>query len=360
MINQANGRKVYLEILRIVAVLLVIYNYLPACTLYMESSGAKYFITLLLAVVTRVNVPTFLMISGALLLGREDDFVKVCRKRISRIVIVLVAFQSVLFLCRMLRTALAGDVFGEGPADLLRGILEGDLLEAGSYWYLYAYLGMLIMLPFLQRIAAKMQKTDIAVLILLHLVVYSVIPLINVFGKCSISISKDLSVPFAVEKVMFYPLLGYYLDHRLDFQKWDRKSWCYLSGAVLMGILLTCLCVSYQGRTAGSYSGAHIDLFDYVLTMAMFVSVKYLTEIRHAKLLCGKKAAAIVSVGQLTFGIYLLDPCIKALLYEKFAIGMETVLPTFFVSILWCGISFVLGGGVTWLLRKIPLVRRVL
>lgn len=158
MIKSAKRGKVYLEILRIVAVILVIYNHLSACTLYMDSSGAKYLITLLLAVITRINVPVFLMISGALLLDREDDFVKVCKKRIPRIAIALVSAQSVLFLCRMLRAGFAGNSFEEGAVDLLRGIVSGNLLEAGSYWYLYAYLGMLIMLPFLQRIAVKMQN----------------------------------------------------------------------------------------------------------------------------------------------------------------------------------------------------------
>lgn len=97
MRNREKKRKAYLEVMRVLAVILVVYNHLPAYTLYMYSSGAKQIVTMLLAVITRINVPIFLMISGALLLDREEDFVQVCRRRITRIVVALVLAQSVLF-----------------------------------------------------------------------------------------------------------------------------------------------------------------------------------------------------------------------------------------------------------------------
>ena len=364
MRNREKKRKAYLEVMRVLAVILVVYNHLPAYTLYMYSSGAKQIVTMLLAVITRINVPIFLMISGALLLDREEDFVQVCRRRITRIVVALVLAQSLLFLCRMAMAFFTHNPFNEGFLDLIRGILSGELEEAGSYWYLYAYMGMLAMLPFLQRIANKMQKQDMCMLLLIHCFFCSFIPIVNallgVCGKEPLMISTDLSIPYAVEKAMFYPLIGYYIDHKVDIKKCSGKVWLKMAVGAFVGVLLSFLCTYYQGRTMGEYTQSYIALFDYVLAIMVFALVKHLILVRCTKLSEGKFADVATAIGRLTFGIYLLDPCIKVFLYRWFETSAETVLPTFIVSIIWCGISFLLGGIITFVLRKLPLLDRVL
>ena len=64
-------KKPYFEYMRIVAIALVIFNHLPGYNLYTISTGYKQAIYMTITMITRINVPLFLMISGALLLGRR-------------------------------------------------------------------------------------------------------------------------------------------------------------------------------------------------------------------------------------------------------------------------------------------------
>ena len=60
----AQGRTVYLEALRILAILFILFQHQPAYNLFLESKGAVWWLYAALAVFTRMNVPMFFMISG--------------------------------------------------------------------------------------------------------------------------------------------------------------------------------------------------------------------------------------------------------------------------------------------------------
>ena len=207
--------KTYFEWMRIIAVGLVIFNHSSGYTLYMISDGPKQKFYMFLTMITRINVPLFLMVSGALLLSKEEEYITVLKKRISRFVIVIIVFTAGLYLEYYLYALCKGDAFEFTVSRFVYGILARNLEGTGSYWYLYSYLGFLFTLPFMRRIVKKMNKQDFWMLILLHFVFSSMIPLINIalsmLNQPGISVSEDFSVPFAMVKVFFYPLLGYYL-----------------------------------------------------------------------------------------------------------------------------------------------------
>ena len=87
------GKKIYIEMIRIIACSLVIFNHLRGYDLYTISSGIKQFFYMSLTMITRIHVPLFFMISGSLLLNRNDDIGGVLKKRVVRIVIVVMFFD---------------------------------------------------------------------------------------------------------------------------------------------------------------------------------------------------------------------------------------------------------------------------
>ncbi len=60
------GRNAYFDALRVLAILLVIFNHLPGYSLYQTCAGPKAWLYMLITMLTRINVPLFLMVSGAL------------------------------------------------------------------------------------------------------------------------------------------------------------------------------------------------------------------------------------------------------------------------------------------------------
>ena len=74
-----NHKKIYFELMRILACGLVIFNHLKGYSLYSMSNGIKQFIYMCLTMITRVNVPLFFMISGALLLKKDENIILILK-----------------------------------------------------------------------------------------------------------------------------------------------------------------------------------------------------------------------------------------------------------------------------------------
>lgn len=65
-------------------------------------------------------------------------------------------------------------------------------------------------------------------------------------------------------------------------------------------------------------------------------------------------------MGSLTFGIYLLDHYFKLVLYQDYEKFAERFIPSIFASFGWCVVSMILGGTVTWILKKMPILKKIL
>ncbi len=79
------NRKCYLQMMRIIACTLVIYNHTYSFYQFGLTTGVKQLFFMVLTMITRINVPLFMMISGALLLGKSEDWSRVFKKRFTRV-----------------------------------------------------------------------------------------------------------------------------------------------------------------------------------------------------------------------------------------------------------------------------------
>lgn len=104
----------------------------------------------------------------------------------------------------------------------------------------------------------------------------------------------------------------------------------------------------------------YLTLFDYLLASMVFIFIKYAATVRFPALSSGRMAKAACFMGSLTFGIYLLDHYFKLVLYNGYEAFAKKFLPSLFVSFGWCVISMFLGGSVTWILKRLPLFRKIL
>ncbi len=352
--KQSGMKKVYYEWLRCIACFLVIFNHLKGYRLFMDASGIKQICYMILSMLTKINVPVFFMVSGALLLEKQEDFRTVFKKRISRIGFVILLFEAGIYTECMLYARTQKTPFEFTMKRFFYGMLAGNLDETGSYWYLYAYLGFLFMLPFLQKIAKQMSRQDFYLLFALHFVLLTLLPILNLYlritGGESIAPAEWFSVPLASYAPFFYPLAGYYLDHRVDIRSLSRKKWAGLTAAVFAGLFLSGLCILGEGAAGENY----LTLFDYLFASAAFLFIKYTVTVRFPALSAGRCARAVCFAGALTFGIYLLDHYFKLIWYQPYETFMNNWMPSLFISFGWCVISMVLGGMVTWILKKIP------
>ena len=351
-------KKEYYEILRILACALVIFNHTTGFSLYQKTEGIKQIIYIFLATFTKINVPLFIMISGALLLKKSEDISVTLRKRVLRFVILLVAVQALLFFTYKMRAVYYGNEFEFTLKRFVLGILNCELPGCRPYWYLYAYLGFLLVLPFMQRVAHGMKKTEFTVILCCHMLIVAIIPIIDLFsnslGYGHVVLYERFVIPFAGLKMFFLPLAGYYIDHYIDITKLKKKHLFGITVLGLGGMTISCLCTYYEGITIGQFTENYLSRFMFINAGAVFLWIKYLVCEKLLPLFCAKIKKVLVSVGALTFGIYLLDPFLKVFLYKPYATIVKNYIPNIFVSIGWVLTSIILGGICTYLLKKIP------
>lgn len=325
--------------------------------------GGKQWIYMIITMITRVNVPLFFMISGALLLDKQENFGTVITKRISRIFFVIAIFSAALFILYKFINQLNGTPYDASIQRYIYGILAKNLYGTGSYWYLYSYLGFLFMLPFMQVIAKSINFHGVLYLVGIHFVFSTLIPILNMIlvskGMGTLSVSGYFSVPLAETKAFFYTLIGYYLDKCIDIFKIRTKHIFIIASIAILGIILSCSCTYYEGITSGIFTQNYVQLTDYVSTIVAFIIIKWAV-LKRIMFTTNISEQIIFFIGSLTFGIYLLDPFLKAVLYSTYESFVKTYLPTIVVSFGWVIMSMVIGGFLTFLLKKVPVIRRLI
>lgn len=93
-------KKIHIEIIRIFAILCVIFNHTNGFYLYagQKLPSLQFMVYSIISVVCKVSVPLLMMISGGLLLSKDESIIKVWKNRILKFV-VLIFIIHIMELC---------------------------------------------------------------------------------------------------------------------------------------------------------------------------------------------------------------------------------------------------------------------
>ena len=116
---------------------------------------------------------------------------------------------------------------------------------------------------------------------------------------------------------------------------------------------------SLSPRT-GEYAQSFVTLFDYAAAIAVFLLVKRLVLVTRPALGEGKTARRVCLLGSLAFGVYLLEPYFKVVLWSPYLRLMSPYLHAYPLSLLWIAAIFPLGALITWGLKKLPVLKKLL
>lgn len=341
-------KKVYIQFLRIVACFLVIVNHTNSLIFLSTSPSPLWFASLTYFFTSKIAVPLFLMIMGALLLERQDT-PKKSLQRFLRILIVLLV-SSVL--CYLYFGIAGGNLGNLSILQFFQLTLSSSMTNA--FWYLYLYLGLLCLLPLFQKMIQVFDQKDLGWLLFLTMGVMGTAPLLPIFFP-SLSLHPDFTAP------LFSPYIGavfcgYYMEHYIPN---TRKTFA-ISCALFLGL------IAFQvSATLGLYyrdPASYLQLDDRTLlpilacAASFYLMVRYLfAHVRFPDWLL----SGIRRLGSLTFGIYLLSDLAIELLAPVF-LQLSQQLPILAAMVLWELAIFILSAIVTALLKLIPPLRRLL
>lgn len=338
-------KKVYLELLRILAIIFVLFNHTRSLgySLYANTENPfSYWGSLSLSILCKAAVPIFFMVSGGVLLGRQETLKDLFRKRVLRFLIVILLFTFLQYL-RIVR------VHPENGFQIGTWLLYcycGNIIE--PYWFLKAYFSMLLILPFLRRLVSFMEERE-------YLYLFGIKAFATLISFICIytGYMANLSFPFHTD-IIFYPLAGYFLvnkmqDSRLHFLKNKKITGFLITGVLLLVTVLAGL----RFKTGGGYTEDFHTAPVWILAVLLFAFVK---EIRIKKQFAQKM---ILAMGSCTFGLYLIEDVVRNQLQ-----GMVPALSRYINPLIAC-ILFVLastaaGMAVIYIVKKIPLVSRLI
>ena len=344
------GRKPYIDALRVLAMLLVLYNHTGerGFLRFDAAQGAAKAALLALAVLDTIAVPLFFMISGALMLGREEPVGVCLKRRVLRYVLVILGASTVMYVysCRT-------DLSVMNLTDWLRGLYDGQITT--SYWFLYTYLGYLLGLPLLRRLARAMTERD-------FLYLTAVVGAVNVLSSLQwfcfdggFSMNGGV-IPFAAARAVYYPLAGYFIEHRLGARATQPRTLLGLLCAGALGVTLGCAALACAQEALGYWAEPAYGLFVFAPAIAVFAAVKALFE----RVRVSPRAAGVLrEAGACTFGIYLFEKVYRDVSSRAYH-ALEPLIGGFAACWAWILCAFLLGLCVTMALRRLPGLRRLL
>lgn len=343
------GKKVHLEVIRLLAVCLVVFNHTDGYFLYFSNTEnpATYMVSLFFSVLCRINVPLFFMVSGALLLPKEESIRELYQKRVKRILLVLLLFSVLQYM-----VFVRGRVGAEetGIRDFVFRFYTGNI--ADSYWFLYAYLGVLAGLPLFRKMAGGMGTEEFRYLFFLKLLSDVIFRLTAVYRGWAAA----LEIPLVTDSV-FYLFAGYYMERVAPEEWYDRKDIRRGAAAAGAGLVLGSMALVWlEYKVTGAYSQNCLGIFSSILTIIAYYMVKSF---------CGSHAGServrnmVVYLGSTVFGAYLIEPIVRKQLLPLYlylcdkTVGLAAcfvyVAGTLLLSVIYVSIG-----------KKIPVVGKLL
>lgn len=347
------GRKLYLDALRIIAIFGVLFNHTntKGFALFTIATESVFFpVYLFCAVACKVAVPVFLMISGALLLKKEEPVPVIIKKRFVKFLVILLLTALIIHLY-----FLNWNLAKFSLRTFLKQVYSINITS--SLWYLYAYLAYILTLPFLRRLAGAMQPKDYLYLtgLMVLVSVLRTFELLALDYQIQYNTNFDL---FTTANIVYYPLMGHFLSNELRDEKITAKT-AFLAGAVgffflIVNCWLTCAWCSHLGEWEYTTCQKFMHRFNFFPAIALFILIRFVFMRIDLNQTLQK---AIMYLGSCTFGIYLFERIYREETLFVFDL-LAPYLPRFLACMIWVFAAFLFGLVVTAILKKIPVIKK--
>ena len=345
--EKLSERKFYLDLAKIIAIIMVLYNHRYTYTGAPDWTVWKFSYIILQAFATlcRCGVPLFFLASGVVLLRKEESFSTILKHRLLRIFIVMI-------LCTFIKA--------DGNYSFVHLV---DVFFTGLNWYLWAYFDYLLMLPFLRKIALHSSfelSRSYVILVALFYTASGFLSWANYYTGI-IDHAPLFNTQFgSLCWAFIFPLTGYWIDKYFDQYK------PYVLRFFLPGTLLTVgasvyLAVTDFLATQGVNQEVVRVQFIFLPSCLIFCICRMI----HEKVPLFRFAGVnrfLTALAGTTFGIFLIEThtnLINQINWQlsQSAIGSINPYLLGWVSLL---LQFCICAAGVWLLKKIPYVKKLL
>jgi surface polysaccharide O-acyltransferase-like enzyme len=340
-----------MDLTRVVAMVLVVLDHAVievAPLAERATSDVRWWVAEALLAVSRLAVPLFIMVSGALLLdpARTEPVSEFARRRLQRVAVPLLVWALTYLTFR--KDVLAEPLTGERAVD--------DLASGSPYYhlyYLYIALGLYALTPFLRRLIGAVDRRTIMMLCGMAFA----LGIGDQFLRTVLQVGSSNGLTYFVDYVGFY-LAGWLLrDVRLRRGQ-TRTAAAALVAAVAVVVLASATLVELGAGEHWFYPAT------YLSPAVIAAAVALLLLLQTARL--GTSSQSVVRrLSDLSLGTYLVHPMLldlfrRATVFRREAPSMPGGVDGLLGWVLGLTVGGLLAGmAVTFVARLVPVVRRV-
>ena len=349
--NNCKTKKVYLEILRVIACLLVVLIHTAAKYEGVDFiNTSDFWIGSFFCEITRIAVPLFVMISGSLLLDKNYNYSKSkLIKHIKRFVIFFL-FWSIIYSTvhkLLIQVFMHHEAFS--IKDYIFAILEGHY----HLWFIYMIIGVYLLLPLLRLWVKEKNIKYIRYFILLSLIFNCILPhLINIgkiynenFNSFQ-NIVDDINLKYVCGFTTYF-ILGWY------FNNYDVK---HKKTLYFLGILSIFILIIERGiitTTTNNYYNEYKNLMPTILIYSSAVFVYIKEKFKDTN----KENKIIKKISENSLGIYAIHPLMLTI-FSKILFDKVRVNAFINIGVLY-SIALSFSFIITSILKKIPILKKI-
>lgn len=281
-------KNINLEFIRVLSCLFVLLNHTVNQAFFASELSQSWLLSAAIMVLVKPAVPLFLMISGSLLLQKRYTWKEIFKKEL--------IFFSIFFLF---------SIFYYVVDPTLKGTDESFwyLFFAGkitnSFWYLYMYLALILMVPFIKKMTDAFQRVDYYLFLGVLFVCASVLPYL--VGIWEIPISTHFLTTIFSPYLSYFVFGHYYLNVRPKrtslLTKWAFPTYLFFS---ILSFLLFYFFKKYDLNYM-LWDNYAISFNWWLISVSLFVILNRISFVRF------RYKSVIYLFAKHTFGIYLLS-----------------------------------------------------
>ncbi len=351
------GRVFSFDVMRVIAVAAVIMIHTVSTDVATAPiNSSDFVISNIFSALSRLGVPIFVMISGALMLNEDKDIQS--RKIIKNALIffLILCFWSLFY-------AWHYEIFLPlvNNEDISLKNFVAELVGGRRHlWYMFMIVGLYLLTPILRLFVKRSNSSYILYFIALALVFQFSVPLVNfafneLIGEAINA--EDFVTKYAgkfyldfLGKYVVYYLIGWYVTN-IEIKKRHRII-IYLCG--FAGALVTVLgnqIFSTESERVHGLFFENIIINVLCYSTAVFVWLYYLFKDKNTK----KHEKTFAKLSNITFGTYLVHVVVLTTAIDL--IEIDFVLAE--ILVIWL-VTFVLSYLLAYILSKIPFVKRLI
>ena len=342
--KESSRRQLYLSVLNVVACFSVVVLHVNE-VFWSHPSGSAWISANFLETFFYWAVPVFFMISGITLLDYRKRYStrEYFRKRTERTLIPFL-FWSLFALCfQVVEHTREPDW---NLIHIFNNVLNTQYIR--TYWFFIPLFAVYLSFPVLSAVDNKDEVYHYGCI--LGCIFLCIIPLACSLLK--IQYNNALTPP-VVGGYVLYPLVGYRLNKVVLTKK--QRYLIYFAGIIgwAMHFLGTHILSEGQQAIDMTFKG-YLNLPCFMHSVAVFVLFKNLNYEKIQSIIPAFQNG-ILKLSELTFGVYLIHYYFLILLPQWFHINTYSMV---YRTVGAVGV-FLLCAGITWIMKKIPILRRL-